>query len=258
MAKDQIVEWGENNEVKFTFKYYFSDSIAKDTAIRQSISSGTRVEKGSSVTIDISIGPSVLIPDFSTMDKDEVSKWATDNSFDVVIKEIYLAYYSKGDYISQSIAKGKTVSVSSMIEVKFALGNPYINSYVGSSKYDFNDFVVSLNKKGTSITVKTKHEYSSSIAKHSLIYQSKENEKVELNEEITIIVSKGERYIVENVIGLTEEDARTSTLCQKMTCVFETIDNSDSGIPSGQVLSQSITTGEVVGLPEMITIKIKR
>jgi len=256
-AKTQIIEWGKKNEVTFEFKYYFSDTVEKDNAIRQSIASGKRVEKGSSITIDLSSGPSVTIPDFSKMDVEQARAWATDKGFNLILNEVYLYPHGKGKFISQSLTTGKVVSKSSSIEVKYALGKPYIKSFIGGSIYDYHEYADSLNKKGTSLVTTVEYEYSSSVAKHSIVYQSKLNEIVEWYTEITVVVSKGERYVVESVVGQTENDARESNLCKKMTCLFEYESNAD-GVSSGDVISQSFTAGDIVGLPEMITIKVKK
>jgi len=257
-AKEFIINWGEENEVVFKFKYYYSQSIPKNVSIRQSIAGGIRVEKGSTVTIDLSLGASVVIADFSQMTKDQAVTWGADNNYTVVIEEYYLANYSVGKFISQSITKGKTVSVDGSIKVSYALGNPFINSFVGSSKYNYYSFINNLNSKKTSLTTTEKYEFSATVAKNSIIFQSKLNEKVNLNQNITIIVSKGTRYIVEDIVGADEETARASNLCAQVTCLFEEVDNSDDAIASKQVISQSISAGSIVGLPEMITINVKK
>ncbi|MBR3317715.1 MAG: PASTA domain-containing protein [Atopobiaceae bacterium] len=104
----------------------YSDDVAKDIVMSQSISAGTKVAKDTPITIVVSMGPrqdgSITVPD--------VAGWAADDAeaelVNVGLKsersETYSDTVEKGDVIGQSIPAGTKVAKDTVVTLTVSLG----------------------------------------------------------------------------------------------------------------------------------------
>lgn len=106
---------------RFTYAKGFSN-IQKDLSISQSIAAGTMVDRGTSITITLSPGPGINVPNFSGMSKGAIQ--TNCNNIGLRVNFIQGGYSSvaEGNSISQSIAAGKTVANGTTITITLSKG----------------------------------------------------------------------------------------------------------------------------------------
>lgn len=103
----------------------YSDDIASGLVVSQSVQSGKTMNQGDTLTIHVSKGKAVSIPNFSTYTSDMLEVWAAnkDNNVTILKKEMY-SDQAKGTIISQSIKAGSKVDQGSVLELTISLSRP--------------------------------------------------------------------------------------------------------------------------------------
>lgn len=145
-----VVEaWGKKNKVEIIKTTKYDDKVLKDIVISQSIEAKKTVKEGESLTVVVSLGKGVVVPDFTTMSNSDIDDWLKDNASYVKVKEMYSN--EAGYIIEQSIASGKYIGEDNKLHVTKNLGDHfYLNDVVsGFTSYDkLKDFALTLEEKG--------------------------------------------------------------------------------------------------------------
>ena len=202
-----VVEaWGKKNKVEIIKTTKYDDKIAKDLVISQSIEPKKNVKEGESLTVVVSLGKGVQVPDFATMSDSDVDDWLKDNASYVKVKEMY----SDNDayIIKQSIATGKYIGEDNKLEITKNLGDHfYLSDVVNEfTSYDkLKDFCENLSEKG--LYIDTHRNYiDSEKPKNTIISINKiysgsieysEVQKLPLEIDIEYNISNG--YLADNV-----------------------------------------------------------
>ena len=147
-----VVEaWGKKNKVEIIKTTKYDDKIAKDLVISQSIEPKKNVKEGESLTVVVSLGKGIRVPDFSVMSKEEVDDWVKENSAYVKVKEMHS---NEGVYVlEQSIAPGKYIGDDAKLHLTLDLGGSFYLDEIGfnivGNSYDkFKDYAMKLEDKG--------------------------------------------------------------------------------------------------------------
>lgn len=143
--------WAKKNKVELIKTEKYDDKIAKDLVISQSIEAKKEMKQGESITIVVSLGKGVKVPDFSTMSNDDVNDWAKENAAYCKVKN---KYADTDDYvIEQSMKAGQYIGENSKLELTLNLGSNFYLDEIGftiiNNSYDkFKDFALELEEKG--------------------------------------------------------------------------------------------------------------
>ena len=147
-----VVEaWGKKHKVEIIKTTKYDNKVLKDIVISQSIEAKKTIKEGESLTVVVSLGKGVVVPDFAKMTNTEVDDWLKENASFVKVKEMYST--ESGYIIEQSIPTGKYIGEDSKLNVTKNLGSHFYIDEIGFSiegnSYDkFKDFAESLEEKG--------------------------------------------------------------------------------------------------------------
>jgi len=163
-----IVEaWGKKNNITIDKVTNYSDKILKDAVISQSIEAKKTIKQGETLTVVVSLGKGVKVPDFTSMDNDDIDDWIKENSSYCKVKEKYST--SSSYVIDQSIKTGNFIGEDSKLTLTLNLGNHFyfddleklIGITVVGESYDrFKDLAENLEDKGLIIDVHKNYEFS--------------------------------------------------------------------------------------------------
>lgn len=129
----EVEEWAKKNEVKIKIVKDFSNTVADGVTISQEIAKGTKIGKDEVLTIHLSKGKAIEIPDYSQYTMEEATTIET--KIPVVIKSLYSDYVAYGQFISQSVEAGKQFNETDTIPpvtVVYSQGKPYMKDLRGS------------------------------------------------------------------------------------------------------------------------------
>ena len=200
-----IVEaWGKTNKINIEKVTAYSDKVSLDCVISQSVEAKKEMKEGETLTVVVSLGKGIKVPDFKAMSKTDVNEWIEENQGFVKTRE---KYSSESAYVlEQSIAAGKYVGEEETLKLTINLGNHfYLDEVLGSAfegqSYDkIKDKAEEIKELG--INIDTHRNYvDSSEPKGTIISIEKiydkngtysEVERLPLTVEITFNISNGD------------------------------------------------------------------
>lgn len=191
-TKEQINTWSKEKGVKVAFEYAGSESLEADKVISQSVAKGQKVSKADTITIKLSLGKPMTVPDFSRFTFDESSGAA--KNLPVISKQVYSDTVPYGGFISQSIPAGTQYFAKDTIPditAVYSLGRVYIKDLKGQTEGDlqgtfYNDYT----SKGANISYRVQY-VNSPETKGTVVGQSSLNEFVPLSCTVFIQISNG-------------------------------------------------------------------
>ena len=190
MSKDVAVQTLEASLLKVEVATDYSDTVAKDCVIAQSIPAETQVAEESVVTITVSLGVKpVKVVSVVGASKDAAVATLQGLGLNVTVAQEYSDTVAAGVVINQSVAADTEVQKGSDITITVSQGAKPVKvaKVVGSNK---DAAIAVLQTSG--LTVSVTEEYSESVAAGIVIRQNvAENTEVQKGSNITIVVSKG-------------------------------------------------------------------
>jgi len=187
--RDEVDEFITSNpEINIELEFEPNQLISRGTVLRQSESPGMRLAHGATLTLTLSAGNPVEIPDFSRMRRIEALEFDEEELFVNVI-ERYHPTINYGRFISQDIESGTEVyDEDPAVTVTYSLGRPWIPRF--STVENIEREIVLINDDGASIFLDIRH-INSYIDRGVVLRQSHYDQRVDLNQTILIEVSLG-------------------------------------------------------------------
>ena len=191
--------WGLEKDVEVIVNLVNSTSVPKDIIISQSIAPDTMIAKKSKITVTVSLGQIVTVPDFSKMSKEEAENTSLSNA---VVKYVEM-YQPKtgatyGSYIWQDVKAGTNIDQSSatklVITVYYSLGQPYLSSMVGHSEAEIPTFIYDQNLKSANFTFEVQASTINEAPKGTIEEMTPFNQFVDPGTKIIFKISDGSNY----------------------------------------------------------------
>ena len=195
MSVSAAEAWGLEKDVEIIVKLVNSTSVPLNGIINQSVSPKTMVSKKSKITVSVSLGQVVTVPDFSKISK-EVAENTVLNNATLRYIEMYQPKTGArfGDYIWQDVKAGTKIDQSSatklVISVYYSLGQPYLKSLVDTSEAGIPNIIYEFNQSSANFTYEIKYVDSTKV-KGSIVSMSPSNQFVDPGQHIVFEVSNG-------------------------------------------------------------------
>lgn len=118
-----VETWAQTNKITLDIKHVFDDNIASGSVISTSPESGKTIKEGETLTVIVSQGKGVKVPDFTKMANKEIDKWLEDNANYVNVTK---KYFNKTGYVvSQSVKTGGMIGTEDKLDITLNLGNSF-------------------------------------------------------------------------------------------------------------------------------------
>lgn len=161
--------WAKENSITLKLTYELSEKVERGMIISQSIKKDEEVTAGTSITIVVSDGKGVKIPDFTGKTKTDVETWVKENKLEEVeYKTEYSDTIEKDKVISIKPKTGTEISVDYPVTITISLGKKISvtvkSGYEGKSVDELSKYIKGLNE---TLTLKDSGVayYSSTIEK---------------------------------------------------------------------------------------------
>ncbi|MBO0441591.1 PASTA domain-containing protein [Candidatus Enterococcus ikei] len=192
-TKEEVTEWAKKNEITLKVDEADSVKIENGKVISQSVGKDTKVAKKESLTVVVSTGKALVVPDFSQFTAEEAESKA--DGLQVQVKQVFNDVVPYGHFISQSAEIGKKYTEKDekpVIQVIYSSGKPYIkdlrdNTLEGDLQKIFYD---EYQSKGANITYQV-YYVDSTVTKGTVVKMSKYNEFAPIDYVVQIGISKG-------------------------------------------------------------------
>lgn len=242
--------WLKRHGFKYEITYEFSDKVKRNYCIGQSEKEGTLVDpKKDVITIIMSKGKEIVIPDFTSMSVNEATNWITQNNLKLTFKEEYDNELEKGKIISSNFAINYKVEEGTTIILTISKGRLTMEKF--DSIGAFRSWASSLG-----LQYEEDSEFSDSSFGTIISITPNVGEYINLNSKIQVIYSKGKATTIPSFYNKSKSEA--SSLCNNynLTCYYSYRYN--NSISENYVVSQSMSEGSTVAEGTSITLYLSK
>lgn len=235
------------NGILYELKYEFSDSIEKGHVISSNPKQGTTIKPDEMVTLTISKGKEIKVPNLKNKTMAYVTKWMVENNLQINYSDRYDNEIKSGRVIESNYKEGDIIEEGTTVDVTFSKG-PLV-----MKKFDnINDFKSWADTNG--IKYEIKEEFNDEIEKDKIIKTSiEEGANINLDNTITVYVSKGTAVTVPDFTNKTKSEVQKECNNLGISCSFTEEYSTKS---SGKVIRQSIASGTQISKGDNIVITI--
>ena len=235
------------NGILYELKYDFSNTIKKGNVITSSVKEGTTVKPDEKITLTISKGKEIKVPNLKNKTMSYITKWMVENNIQINYKDRYDNNIKSGRVIESNYKEGDIIEEGTTVDIIFSKG-PLV-----MKKFDnINDFKSWADTNG--IKYEIKEEFNEEIEKDKIIKTSiEEGKNINLEETITVYVSKGIAVKVPNFIGKSKSEVQKECDSLGINCSFT---ESYSTKTKGTVIAQNINAGTEISKGDTIVITL--
>lgn len=191
-TKAEVETWAKNNEIVVNFEEVTSTDIEAGIVISQGIAKDEKLAKKEQMTVTVSLGKGIIVPDFSEYSLEDAATAVS--GVDIQVKTIYTESMSYGQLVSQSVAAGTelTSKDDQTIKVVYSAGQPYLKDLRGTTvegdlqKLFYDEF----QSKGANINYQIRY-VDSAEAKGMVVAMNVHSEYLPLNYTVYLDVSLG-------------------------------------------------------------------
>ncbi len=188
-SKTEVDTWANTNDINVVYTDVTSNTIMEGFIVSQDIPKDEYISSKDTIKLKVSIGKSVKVPNFSNITKDAAATIEPELNISVTTKFSDTIAYGK--LISQSVNANVYLSGKNKnVNVVYSEGKPFIDSLMGRIEKDIAQYFYEFTMKGANVTYTIKY-IDSHEEKGSVVWMSKYNEFVSINDSIELHVSKG-------------------------------------------------------------------
>lgn len=235
------------NGILYELKYDFSNTIKKGNVITSSVKEGTTVKPDEKITLTISKGKEIKVPNLKNKTMSYITKWMIENNIQINYKDRYDNNIKSGRVIESNYKEGDIIEEGTTVDIIFSKG-PLVMKKFGN----INDFKSWADTNG--IKYEIKEEFNEEIEKDKIIKTSiEEGKNINLEETITVYVSKGIAVKIPNFIGKSKSEVQKECDSLGINCSFT---ESYSTKTKGTVIAQNINAGTEISKGDTIVITL--
>lgn len=261
MTRVQALQHADDNNLILVIVEEYHDQLPKDAIFEQSIASNQTVETGSSITLKVSLGRKVIIPDLSGLSRERASSLAAELGIPIQISERYSSR-AEGNFISQNITAGSVFKAGDILEIAYSLGNQ-INApgFAGQPLSSIQAWAGQHNRQGASLHISVTRT-ENNAPKDTIIFQDKANASVAIDATIRVTVSLGRKVFVPDLVapagsGYDQAVLRgdATRICDSLGLIVIFVPEKKEGRLPGEIWHQSAAPGSELFDGSTITLK---
>lgn len=241
----------EKNGIEYEIKYDFSET-KMNKVIKQSIAAGTTVTPlKDKITITVSKGKKITVPDLMSMTVNEIVDWVSENNLKITFSDEYNNKVELGAIISSNYKKGDIIEEGTNIKIVTSKGALKMRKF--KSLNEFRTWANTYN-----ISYEEEYEFNSNIQKGSIIkFSLEENDLIDLKDPIIVTISNGKSISIPNFVGKSKSEITSSCNSIGLNCSF-TYSSYSTTVDKDIALSQSKKAGSSVVSGTSITISLSK
>lgn len=124
----EVVRWMEINGIPsedIIFNYVFHESIPRDTVISQNLNENSLIYSKSPLVVSVSKGidpdQRIVLPDFTGLDKDEITEWSTENGVEVTFINKINEDKEEGIFLASDPISGTRITRDQLVRVAICI-----------------------------------------------------------------------------------------------------------------------------------------
>lgn len=206
--------WLKRNGIEYKIEYEFNQNIKRHYVISQSELKDKLINPNSdSITIIVSKGKEIKVPDLNSMSVDDITKWIIENNLKVSYKDEYHKDIVTGKLISANYKQNDEIEEGTTIELVISKGQlrmPKLSS--------LNEF----RQWASTYSIKTEEVFEyNNVKKGDIIkFSHNENDVISPTDKVIVYVSNGSPVTIPSFVGKHKDTIRSE--CNKigLNCTF--------------------------------------
>ena len=189
-TQTEVESWAKTNEIELDIKKVASETIQNGQIVKQSIAPKEKVAKKTKMSIEVSGGKGIYVPDFSKLTKETA---ATQGNLQVTVEERFSEEIPYGQLISQSkeIDEELTEADDLKVDVVYSAGKPYLKDLSGEIEGDLQKiFFEEFHSKGANINYVVNY-VNSELPKGTVVNSDAYGTYLPLDYTVTVNISLG-------------------------------------------------------------------
>ncbi len=242
--------WVKRYGFKYTLEYEYSDTVEKGYVLKQSVEKGTKADPHTvEITLTISKGPKIKVPNLTTMSVEEITSWVIENNLKIAFEEAYDESIKTGDVISVNLQEGDTIEEGTLVTVVLSKGTLRMESFKTAA--EFRSWAETYG-----VTYKEEYEFNDTVASGNIIKSSHQaGDVIKNNDTVTIYVSQGKSLKIPNFVGKSKSEITKTCSSTGLKCNFVYGGFNDS-VEKDVATAQSKKSGSTVASGTSITITL--
>ena len=247
---EDVREFVENNPwIELEIEHEAHETIEPGTVMRQTPASGARLVEGDTLTVVISAGDPIIVPNWATIRRIN-AEIDYPEGLNVQVEDRFNSSVPLGRFLSQSVEAGTEVFFGHEIDVIYSLGRPWIPDLVGGLENEIDPLINDFNDQGAFLTRQINY-VDSWKPRGQILSQNLYHQFVDLNAHLVFTISRGNQaepeddpstVVVPNFSDISREDADEVA----PVGLFRIIDRYHTSHALGRFTSQSVRAGRVV------------
>ena len=204
----------EQNALNYEITYEFSN-LELDTVIKQSVLENETVKPfNDKITITVSKGKVIKVPNLLNMTTEEIIKWVTDNNLKIALNDEYNSKIASGKVISANYKENDEISENTLIKITTSKGPLKMLNFKSLS--EFRTWANNYN-----IKYEEEYEFNNSVPKGSIIkFSQSTGDLIDLSTPITVTISNGKAITIPNYVGKKKSEITSSCKSIGLNCSF--------------------------------------
>lgn len=231
--------WLTKNGFKYELIYEYSENINKNYIISQNTVNEVKNPETDVITLTVSKGKTIKVPDLTKMSVEEINKWIMENGLKVTYSESYNETISLGNIISANVKTDDIIETGSEIEIVISKGRlemPKVES--------ISEFTIWANTNNVNYDIIS--EYSATILKDEIIKTSHQTgDVIKKDDTVIITISKGKSVTIPSFIGQGKSAIQNKCTSLNLNCSF-TYGGYTENTKRDIALKQSKASGTIV------------
>ncbi len=238
--------WLRRNSVKFKLLYDFSDTVLRNNIISQDLAVDTLVDRTKDVTLVVSKGKEIIVPDLKNMSMEMITDWIITNRLNISYSDEYNPTVPLNSVISVNFEEGAKIEEGTRINLVISKGPLLMRSF--NSLAEFRTWANTYD-----INYEEAYEYDSKPIGSIIKFSHNANTVLTLNDTVTVYISNGSPIVIPNFAGLTRTAATTRCNSLGLKCSFvygaySTTVTKDSVLTQNKTVGSSVISGTSVVL----------
>lgn len=247
----EVRAWGTEEGVLIQVEQTYDFAVDVNQVITQSTPANKKIRKGKTLKITASLGANpedkIALPDFEELTKEQAQEWIeTSKAQNVSILEEYSDTIAEGKFMKQELAD-KALNLEEYrrkdrMVLYYSKGKEVFEKNIAVLDFKGQDLEsVTEWAKKNSIRLKTKKQFSKTVAKDHVIGQEPTAGTLMAKKETLVIqISKGEAVVIPDYSKYTMENATEAE--PRISVMIKNVYSET--IPYGRFINQSVKAGK--------------
>lgn len=215
----EVESWAKTNKINLEKVEVYDDKVESGKVVSQSVVANKTMKQNETLTVTVSKGKGVKVPDIYKMNKEEIEAWAAKNG---IVPTVTTKYSNSDSHVlSANVKAGQTISASDDVQIVLNAGKYFyaadegLTEIVGMNANKLEDWCNSKREKGIdgfagnwsgssevySETYSKGQIVSYEISSYSTGQTYNFNDRLPLDVRFSIVVSKGKYYKLNDMFG---------------------------------------------------------